>query len=199
MKAHGEDLQRLYIGDLERHVKRYVSILEGIFGQRDSRFVFGSIGMSEERPRTNYPENFHMNGGCRVDILISQHPWKNRCLDQGPWQIAHECVHLLDPGKRGTANILEEGLATWFQNEPIFHDEVVKRYIANSDDPLPAYVEAQELVRRSLPEILQAVKKLRGSGIRIREIKADALAPLLPNAETGTVERLCNVFQDYDS
>ena len=50
-------------------------------------------------------------------------------------------------------------------------------------------------MRRSLPDTLQAVKALRGSGVRIGAIKADVLAPLLPTAETGTVERLCDIFQ----
>ena len=129
-----------------------------------------------------------------MDILITKYPWEHRSPDQGPWQIAHECVHLLDPSEKGTANVLEEGLATWFQNEPTYHDERVRRYIAKNDKHLPAYLEAQELVRHSLPDILQAVKTLRASGDRIGDIKADMLAPLLPNAETGTAERLCALF-----
>ena len=55
-------------------------------------------------------------------------------------------VHLLDPGEKGTANVLEEGLATWFQDEPAYHDEEVRRYIANNEKHPPAYLEAEELV-----------------------------------------------------
>ena len=194
MKAFPDELHDLYVRDLEAHVTKYVSILESIFGQRDPRFLFGTVGKSDGWPRTHFPGGFHFEGGCRVDILITKYPWEHRSPDQGPWQIAHECVHLLDPSEKGTANVLEEGLATWFQNEPTYHDERVRRYIAKNDKHLPAYLEAQELVRHSLPDILQAVKTLRASGDRIGDIKADMLAPLLPNAETGTVERLCALF-----
>ena len=196
MKASPDELHELYVRDLEAHVTRYMSILESIFGQRDPRFLFGTIGMSDDgRPRTHFPGRFHFGGGCSVDILITQYPWEHRSPDQGPWQVAHECVHLLDPREKGTANILEEGLATWFPDEPAYHDERVRRYIANNNKLPPAYMEAQDLVRRSLPDMLQAVKTLRASGVRIGDIKADMLAPLLPHAETGTVERLCEPFQ----
>ena len=86
-----------YVCELKAHVARYLSILESIFGPRDSRFEVGTVQKSDDGPRTHFPEGFHFNGGCRVDILISSWPWDNRRPDQGPWQIAHECAHLLDP------------------------------------------------------------------------------------------------------
>lgn len=196
MNASPDELHDQYVRDLEAHVASYVSILESIFGPRDARFVFGTIRKSDGRPCPGFPAGFHFNGECRVDILITTWPWENHSPDQGPWQIAHECVHLLDPSEKGTANVLEEGLATWFQNEPCYHDERVQSYIANNDEPLPAYLEAQGLVRQNLPDILHAVKRLRASGVRIGDIKVDMLAPLLPNTETKTVERLCALFRD---
>ena len=39
---------------------------------------------------------------------------------------------LLDPGVGGSATFLEEGLATWFQDEPKFHTEEVRAYIERS-------------------------------------------------------------------
>ena len=190
-------LRERYVRDLKAHVARYISILESIFGQRDPRFVFGTIEMSDdESPRTHFPDYFHFGGGCRVNILITKYPWENCSPDQGPWQVAHECVHLLDPREAGTINVLEEGLATWFQDESTHHDELVQHYIAKNDKPLPAsYLEAQELVRGSVPDILHAVKKLRGSGHRIGDIKADVMAPLLPKVRKETLERLCSPFQ----
>lgn len=196
MNASSDELQNQYICDLKKHVERYLSILESIFGQRDSRFVFGTIRESDMRPRTYFPKGFHFNGRCRVDILITKEPWAHRSPDQGPWQIAHECVHLLDPNKADTVNILEEGLASWFQDEPRHHDELIQRYIAENGDRLQAYLEARCLVRRSLPDLLHAVKTLRASGARIGEIDAGMLAPLLPNTETWIVERLCARFRD---
>ena len=194
MRGSSDDL-RQYLIFLRDQVARYLSILDTMFGARDPRFVFRTIGLSSDgRPRTHFPECFHLQGGCSVDILITSHPWEHFSHDQGPWQVAHECVHLMDPGREGTTNTLEEGLATWFQNEPTYHSESVRRYIANDPTRLSKYVEAEKLVRSDLRHILTAVKRLRLSGVRIREINAEMLAPLLPNLETRTVERLCAAF-----
>jgi len=43
------------------------------------------------------------------------------------WQLAHECVHLIDPHKDPT-NFLEEGLATWYQNQKAEGFENSKSY-----------------------------------------------------------------------
>ena len=195
MKTYPDKLHKSYIRKLEDCVTKYVSILETIFGPCDPRFVFGTIGRSkDERACIYFPEDFHLNGGCRVDIHITNWPWEHHKLNQGPWQVAHECVHLLDPG-RGSTNILEEGLATWFQNEACFHSELVQHYIAKNDsNHTSAYLEARDLVHRSLPNLLHAVRTLRDSGTRIRDIRADMLTPLLPDVETGVVEHLCSSF-----
>ena len=195
-KTSLDELHKSYVSDLKAHVTRYLAILESIFGPRDPRFVFNTIRMSDESPSTHFPGGFHFRGDCRVDIFITRWPWEHCSPDQGPWQIAHECVHLLDPGKFGSTNVLEEGLATWFQNEPSYQDELVRCYIAKNEKPLPAYADAEKLVRSSLPGILNAVKALRAVGVRIRDIKADMLASLLPSTETETLERLCTRFQD---
>ncbi len=185
-----------YISDLKAHAIRYLAILESILGPRDPKFVFNTIGKTDESPCTYFPKGFHFSGDCHIDILITRWPWENCCPGQGPWQVAHECVHLLDPCELGSTNVLEEGLATWFQNEPSYHNEQVRRYIAKNASPLPpAYAEAEKLVRSSLPDIFKAVKALRASGVRIRDVKADMLAPLLPCTETEILERLCTRFQ----
>ena len=86
-------------------------------------------------------------------------------MTRGGWQIAHECVHLLDPTPRGGSNFLEEGLATWYQNEPYFHNEQVKIYIGRNTKSLPDYIEAEQLVRKCIPEgLLPAVKEIREHG-----------------------------------
>ena len=106
-------------------VKSYLTVLEEMFGPRDKRFVFGTVGLTtdeKDRPQTYFPNGFHFLGKCTVDVHITSCPWKNLHQDQGGWQVAHESVHLLDPGPEG-ANFLEEGLATWFQDESEFHNE----------------------------------------------------------------------------
>ena len=183
-----------YVESLESEVQRYKGILENLFGPCDPRFVFGTIRKSEDgTPRTFFRTRYYTEGGCIVDIHISDFPWEHFSPDQGKWQVAHECLHLLDPGIYGTTNFLEEGLATWFQNESRFHDDTVRQYIARNTKTT-IYDAAKDLVLRCMPQITTAVKEIRESGKRIREISPDVLATRLPHVDMKTVERLCVTF-----
>ena len=170
-------------------------MLEEMLGPRDSRFTFGTVKGSSRNPHTSFPGGYHTGGGCVVNILIGQHPWDKCCYDQGTWQTAHECVHLLDPGVIGSANNLEEGLATWFQDEKRFHDEIVKRYIDRNKPHPENYTLAKQLVVRCQPEIFPAVKAIRSSGTRISEVTADVLGAHLPHVDRATIQRLCSRFE----
>lgn len=70
------------------------------------------------------------------------------------------------------------------------------RLIVKNQGRHPPCVIAEALVRNCLPDLLNAVRTLRASGVRIRDIKPDILAPLLPSKEMETLERLCVRFQD---
>ena len=176
----------------------HVEKLEEMFGKRDERFVLGSITRvldGHNVPSTDFPNDYHMNGNCTVDIRISQHPFDNHCYDQGGWQIAHECVHLLDPVLRGGTNFLEEGLARWYQDEMHFHNEQVRKYIRRNTECSPNYLEAKGLVRECIPHgLIEAVKEIWSHGVRIGEINTDILRPFLPNVDRATVHRLCEKF-----
>ena len=186
-----------FVKFLEKQALRYREILEGKFGPCDQKFVFGTIKKTpyeDDVPHTNFPDKFHTNGGCIVDIHISKWPWQHECRDQGTWQVAHESVHLLDPGPLVTTNNLEEGLATWFQDESKYHIDEVKRYIERGIQHSHNYLLAKELVRRCIPHLTSAVKEIRISGVRIRDITAQVLAPHLPNVDSRTIEQLCERF-----
>jgi len=183
-----------YLTFLEGQVNRYKTILQGILGPFDRRFVFGSIKKSIDKddvPHTNFPDGFHLNGGCVVDIHISSWPWDNNSTDQGAWQVAHESVHLLDPGVGRSVTFLEEGLATWFQDEPRFHIEAVRAYIERGVTHTQDYDVAKELVGRCMPQLLPVVKDIRSHGVRVREISADMLSTRLPTVDRETIEHLC--------
>ena len=183
-----------YVTRLEQQAHTYINHLETLFGPRDPRFLFRSVRKSTDPPDTpyiNFPYGFHLDGNCVVDICISEWPWDHCSPDQSPWQLAHECVHLLDPAPRGGSNFLEEGLATWFQDEPAYHEEAVQRYIArNAAHPEP-YAEARELVLLCMPQLQHAVRTIRFSGIALRDIVADRLAEHLTMVDRATLERLC--------
>ena len=168
-----------------------------MLGPRDSQFVFGTVRETTDKndsPQTHFPNGFHFDGNCTVDIHISQWPWEHLSPDQSVWQVAHESVHLLDPVPRGT-NFLEEGLATWFQDEFKFHNEEVRCYIAKNSGRPPSYAKAKKLVQICMPSHLcSAVKEIRASGVRIRDIEVEVLGSRLPHVSDSTIERLCAPF-----
>ena len=184
---------------LEGQVTRYRSIIERMFGHFDSRFTFGSVGrVSQEeqrpQPRIHFPSCY--SGGV-VDILITPKPHDRCWRAQATWQIAHECVHLLDPCEEGKANYLEEGLATWFQMEPRFHNKIVKGYLKKNRGRLirdPRYVTALGMVRRNMPGLKKAIRDIRGSGTRLCEITPSHLRSRLAGVGEKALIALCEPF-----
>ena len=194
-----EGNRKRYIEFLRSAVERYVGKLEVLLGPRDKRFVFGTIEKScDDRPRNHFPNKYYTTGGCVVDIHITEFPWEHCSRDQGRWQVAHESLHLIDPGEEGTI-VLEEGLASWFQNEPRFHSSQVRKYIeTNSSDSDIArlYREARQLVIDCKPDrLVKAVKEIRKSDIRIRCIKPEMLEAHLRGVNRSTIEELCKKFK----
>lgn len=192
MRTHSE-----FIRFLDQQARTYRGRLEDMFGQCDPRFVFGSIKKTvniDDPPHTNFPDGFHFNGGCVVDIHISEEPWQHCYCNQATWQLAHESVHLLDPVEKGDSTFLEEGVATWFQDEPTYHHDVVRRYIERGIRHPEEYAVAKELVCRCMPQLKSVIKKIRSSGVRIQDITADKLAPCLLNVDRETIEHLCCRF-----
>ena len=195
-----------FIKFLEQQRDRYIDILEELFGPRDQRFVLGSIGETPYRadmPQTYFPNGFDLNGGCIVDIHISRLPWRTNARVQGTWQVAHECVHLLDPGEPRT-NYLEKGLATWFQCESKYHVDEVKGYIErkvrdyfeSSPADMKKYIQARDLVCYCMPGLSHSVREIRGSGIRIRDVTVEVLASCLPEIDREMLHNLCAKFDD---
>ena len=67
----------------------------------------------DNNPRIHFPDGFDRDG-CKVDVWVSK--WSDH--SRAGWDLAHECVHLLDPIMEKYATYLEEGLATWYQDSP---------------------------------------------------------------------------------
>ena len=190
-----------YINYLRECIENYLLLLESMLGPRDTRFVIGKIGVSEnDHPMTFFPDKFHFGGGCRVDILITEWVWEEQDMDAGPWQVAHECVHLLDPCQWNQSTVLEEGLAVWFQNDPRHHhNEKIGEFASLQSKLVLAtdrqYYDAMNIVGQYISKgLLEAVKEARQSGVRICDIHVDMLGDFLPDIERSEIQRLCSPF-----
>ena len=192
-----------FINFLRLQASSYLGQLEMKLGVRDKRFVFGTIKKSTKcGPHTGYPGLHHLNGHCIVDIHVSKRAWDEFDCGHGAWDVAHECVHLLDPTEDGDATFLEEGLGAWFQDQPGFHVDSVKKFVidaARDRPPGDNYTIAKKLVCELMPQIVPVVKELRSPTVWISNIDADMLAWGLERAGRTNVRReilgrLCSIF-----
>jgi len=105
------------------------------------------------------------------------------------FELAHESVHLLNPRVGGT-NVLEEGVATYFQ----YH---VTPEVCGVRIPItvPAYVEAKAAVEALGVDVIDLARSLRERFGSLGETTADVLAELCPQASSATVARAAAQFQ----
>lgn len=176
---------------LEKQVPGFIRDLEKRFGPRDPNFEFGCIDPEPKCP----PETFFRRegitcvklstGSCRftggvVDIRLTRKALKHPDKPLAKWELAHECLHLIDPyggcnssGKPLRTNVLEEGLATWYQNK-----KVPRQFAERS------YAEAEELVAPFMNTLPGAIRGIRQDlRLAIGDITEDVLIQYCPEVE----------------
>ncbi len=162
---------------LTRSVSRFLLRLEDLFGPRDRRFP--SVEVDRWESVSKGPSQIYSAVDGRVTIMITAHVSNLGAL----WELAHECVHLLNPWipdiEGMPTNVLEEGLASWFQN-CVAHE--------SRGELLPAYARAEALVRPHMVVLPPAIRRLREQGVRIGEINPSHLHRVVDSA---TAEQLC--------
>ena len=182
---------------LSGYASRFIADMECLFGPRDRSFTL--IGIVIDRTPGNVPQLWFPDSGIppgdaegrskHVVVRLS----RNALTDpaRARWQLAHECVHLLNPwNKRVDArqtNMLEEGLAAWYQNKSVpeaeFHEGL--------------YAVAEELVRPLMDELPYAIKRIRQErGLRIGEIPPDILRVYCSGMSEATSWKLCQPFSN---
>lgn len=186
---------------------RFLKEIEELFGPRDSSYCllgidfhksFDSTLKEDPVPMIWYPVTGKSPQGAgqpsrHIIIHLSAKAIGNPELAE--WQLAHECVHLIDPwnptveGKY--ANVLEEGLATWYQCQA-----VTSKYLSETN-----YIEARDLVLKYEPSIFEAVKNIRqcekhtsGIPLRIGDISPDLLSRYCTGIEPDDAHKLCETF-----
>lgn len=163
------------------HVSRLLLHVEQLLGPRDLAYTFVGVVISgsDPSPHIYYPPP---KGIGHVMIKLGKRAADDVKL--ALWQLAHECVHLIDPCVAGQATWLEEGLATWFQNTRV------------RDIPAEgAYSEAEELVTKYLPNILCAVKDFRTTMKKpIRSMERNYLLENCAGMVEDDATKLCSPF-----
>ena len=174
----------------------FIAEIERQLGPRDSNFTYVGLEFDttpNAKPHiafleTGYPGHETQNGSNHIVIRLTEKAQSDANL--AIWQLARQCVHLIDPWNIETegrqANYLEEGFAIWYQSTII------------QGIPLGSpYVEAKSLVEPYMPELAGVVKHLRiEHKVRIGEIDdPDLLGRHCPDVSNEVVEQLCGRFQ----
>ena len=181
---------------LPEYASRFLADIERLFGPRD--YLFSVIGIDIDQTPGKPPHLWFPNSGIPLDdaqqrsrhivIRLSQAAFTDST--RAKWQLAHECFHLLDPWNPKVdgrpTNMLEEGLATWYQNSRVpeaeYHEGV--------------YAVAEDLVRPLMEELPLAVKRIRRErGLRIGEIDPDVLQAYCSGFSEETLLKLCQPFR----
>ena len=174
----------------------FLAEIEKLFGPRDSKFTYVGLEIDTTRnakpriwfPLTGYPGRESDKPSRHVIIRLTGNAQNDANL--AIWQLAHECVHLIDPWnievEGRTSNYLEEGLATWYQNT-IIQDIQINH---------PQYAKAKSLVEPHMPQLATTIKHLRTNhNLRIGDIEnPDLLLKHSPDMDPKTAENLCRYF-----
>ena len=175
----------------------FIAELERLLGSRDPKFTYTGLEFDttpNASPhiwflKTGYPGHETDLDPTHITIRLTEAAQNDANL--AIWQLAHECVHLIDPWntkREGRpSNYLEEGLATWYQNT----------IIQDIPNTLPQYVEAKSLIEPYMSELAGTVKHLRTEhNLRISAIDdPELLLRHCPEMDAQVAEALCQRFE----
>ena len=159
--------------------------VEELYGIRDRSFTLLGVEFAEGVPQIWFP------GNCNhVVIQLSSDAMND--LSKALFQLAHECVHLLDPVIFGHASVLEEGLATKFslmyarRSNPSYETGSAKYHAAN------------RRVEQLLVHYPDAIRHLRKGGDRLSRFSAGKLTGYCKGPPESAAEVLARWFHSWD-
>lgn len=168
---------------------QYLEELEALLGPRDRNYSLGGISFHIEGPEIFFPYN--PTNSVVIRLGENALAWWKKDANIGirlmAWQLAHECVHLIDPNFSPPTNVLEEGLATWFQDQKVE---------GNGFGSLDSYADAKRLVLPYIEKghLLEKVRILREEGIRICDIRKEDLHRVASQIYPADVKALTERF-----
>ena len=172
-----------------------INEVETLLGPRDSKFTYVGLEIDETRnatpkiwfPHTGHPERERGKRSKHIIIRLTESAHSN--ANVAIWQLAHQCVHLIDPWQveveEQPTNYLEEGLAAWYQ------DTIVQGVPQD-----PPHAQAKSLVAPYMPDLATTIKHIRTQHkFRISTIHdPDLLLRHCPEMDQQDAVELCRRF-----
>lgn len=180
---------------LSSYASRFIADIEGLFGPRDRSFTL--VGIVIDRTSGNPPQLWFPDSGIppedterrsrHVVIRLASNALTD--LARARWQLAHECLHLLDPWNARVdgrpANWLEEGLAAWYQNSRVPEAECHEGQYALAEDLVSPLME-------ELPNVIKLIRQERA--LRISEVTPRVLQDYCLGMGEDISQKLCQPF-----
>lgn len=154
---------------------------EAQFGARDKSFSILGVEFQDATPKIWFPGNC---GHVVVQLSLAAMQDPTRAL----FQLAHECVHLLDPAG-GRTNNLEEGVATHYALE-FAKTELGVAYSTGDQK----YDRVCILARQMLSIRSDSVRELRRLCGPLRSITAANILEVCPGIALGFAQDLASPF-----
>lgn len=172
---------------LRQWADEIIPAIEMKYGKINPNFEFIGVELLRRKPQTFFPA---FGAGKLVTIRLNITTVNNDA--QALFQLAHECVHLLDPTKLGNAPVLEEGLAS------INSIEYVRRLspiFGNGDN---RYDMAAAVAQEALSINPDFVRNLRGADVPFAEMTPELILQECTGLNAGLAEALCAKFQTWN-
>lgn len=166
---------------------RFLKIAEEMFGPRDMEFTILGVEFSEiDQPQIWFPEypekkfiSIILTPGCETDF--------NRAI----FQLSHEIVHALCPTPGYHANVLEEGVATYFSYQ------MSEKFGNSMKAGAKQYIEAEKCAEQLLAIKSDVIKEARKFCPDISSISHTQLKTLCPNVGESLLDTLLMPFADF--
>ncbi len=172
---------------------------ETIFGSKldPYPFMFAGINFDSDTPHMQIWGTGRHGRHKYLMIRLSRH-----CLNDRPqalWQLSHECVHLLSPRDKAETNVLEEGIASWYQRRwvkrvPSIFPDWVKGANHGLAPKFAKYNQAADLVDRLLSVDESVIKRIRQAEPKIYKIRRRLI---LENAPWITPEEASQLSESF--
>ena len=180
------------------YTSQFLADLEKRFGPRDRSYTL--VGIHVDKKQGNLPCLWYPDSGIplgdseRRSKHVIVRLASNALTDpvRARWQLAHECLHLLDPWNNvvdgRTTNWLEEGLAAWYQNNSV----------PEAESHEGSYAVAEDLVKPLMDALPDAIKRIRQElHLRIGDITPDVLRDYCQEMSGENSWKLCQPFSNY--
>lgn len=142
-----------YTWTLTSRIGSMLQEAEELFGERDKAWTILGV---EICVGGEAPQNWYPGERWRKNIIFQLVSPAEKDIVNAHYQLAHEVVHALSPEIDSVANVLEEGLATWFARY-----YVREHFKVDVHEGLESYRMARERAECLLAVDRASIKKLR--------------------------------------